>query len=325
MNRLSGPHTPKPATRSGTSAADPFAAPRPSASVALKTPPAWLYRPCGATWGFGNKLVTFAGRKREANQPQYGRAAAFTLAHAPRPAHTGARHTCGVISTVTVAHVATDAELVKRALQLDTTVDNGNYIAYCEGRRAARGELAAREYRAHCVCVSGGDGSDPPAKAQAASSDDERIEWAFLRILQETDSRIKFSSLLGFNAAELDERLAKLGLADAPPPPPADVPVDVPVAETSSAPMNAVRPRRVPERCFPCHAKLYGIAGRGERACRSKSLRLRSPRPRLQTRLPPLRRLRPHPRRHWARSGSLSLIPTTAPPVRRAAPPSPAL
>ena len=60
-----------PARPADTYNTDPFAPPvQPTASVVLKTPPAWLYRPCGATWGFGNKLVTFAAKRPVGNQPQ---------------------------------------------------------------------------------------------------------------------------------------------------------------------------------------------------------------------------------------------------------------
>ena len=45
----------------------PTAKPK-SQSVQLKKPPKWLKRPCGASFGFGGKLVTFESVPKEANK-----------------------------------------------------------------------------------------------------------------------------------------------------------------------------------------------------------------------------------------------------------------
>ena len=45
----------------------PAAKPK-SQSVQLKKPPKWLKRPCGASFGFGGKLVTFEKVPKEANK-----------------------------------------------------------------------------------------------------------------------------------------------------------------------------------------------------------------------------------------------------------------
>ena len=81
-------------------------------------------------------------------------------------------------------------------------------------------------------------------KASTAGQEQDYLEWNFMRVLQETESRIKFSALLGFNALELEDRLAKLGFAEPPPEaaPAAPASEAAPAASPAApTPRNAVR------------------------------------------------------------------------------------
>lgn len=180
--------------------------------------------------------------------------------------------------------VATDSELLHRAEQLETTVDNGNYVEFCEracsrllaGLRGRSCELSRPGCARGCVALASG-----AVKASTAAQEQDYLEWNFMRVLQETESRIKFSALLGFNALELEERLAKLGLAEPPPEaaPAAPASEAAPAASPAApTPRNAVRlaarldvafmfrcQRGRPSACSP------------RRTRRRKSLRLRSP------------------------------------------------
>ena len=74
----------------------------------LKVPPKWLKRPCGATFGFGGKLVSFD--------------------YSADPAGGGT----GKKSRVHISSVVTDSELVTRSTQLETTMKNANFSEFCD-------------------------------------------------------------------------------------------------------------------------------------------------------------------------------------------------
>ena len=74
----------------------------PNVTVQLKNPPKWLRKPCGASFGFGGKLVSFD--------------------YAPEAKQSG----------VYLSTVVTDPELVQRSLQLETTLKNANFVEFCD-------------------------------------------------------------------------------------------------------------------------------------------------------------------------------------------------
>ena len=74
----------------------------------LKVPPKWLKRPCGATFGFGGKLVSFD--------------------YSADPAGGGT----GKKSRVHISSVVTDSELITRSTQLETTMKNANFSEFCD-------------------------------------------------------------------------------------------------------------------------------------------------------------------------------------------------
>ena len=63
----------------------------------LKKPPKWLKRPCGLSFGFGGKLVTFNGNSR----------------------------------SIAVNQMVTDEALVKRSSELEDVLVQGNFTEYC--------------------------------------------------------------------------------------------------------------------------------------------------------------------------------------------------
>ena len=76
-------------------------------SVQLKQPPKWFRRPCGATFGFGGKLVTFeAAPKQSATEPRK--------------------------SVLKMCTVVTEQSLVDRSMRLETSLQNGNLTEFCE-------------------------------------------------------------------------------------------------------------------------------------------------------------------------------------------------
>ena len=83
-------------------------------TVQLKQPPKWLRRPCGASFGFGGKLVTF--EKEVATTTQQGQ----TLTK----------------SVVKVGKVVTEEAIVQRSTKLETSLQNDNMYEFCEAKIA---------------------------------------------------------------------------------------------------------------------------------------------------------------------------------------------
>ena len=80
--------------------------PSPQVTCQLKSPPKWLRRPCGASFGFGGKLVTCDG---------------------------------GEAGKLYVSRVVTEAELVQSSARLETSLSEGNFQEFCQAKLAAAG------------------------------------------------------------------------------------------------------------------------------------------------------------------------------------------
>ncbi|KAF5282331.1 hypothetical protein FQA39_LY17630 [Lamprigera yunnana] len=86
------------------------------ASVDLSKPPKWLKQPVGARFGFGGKLITFAGDGAHAHQN--------TQDHVSTP----------ITRTVSVSQVITEPDLVTKSAQLEQALEFGNFIEYCRSK-----------------------------------------------------------------------------------------------------------------------------------------------------------------------------------------------
>lgn len=73
-------------------------------SAPLKKPPKWLRRPCGATFGFGGKLITFGYSKESPS------------------------------SQVNISQVTTEQELVGRSHELEGALASGSFMQYCNAK-----------------------------------------------------------------------------------------------------------------------------------------------------------------------------------------------
>ena len=99
----------------------PTAKPK-SQSVQLKKPPKWLKRPCGASFGFGGKLVTFESVPKEANKSivKLGKNLKIFLDFCAKRLFLGS--------------VVTEQDLVQRSCKLETSLQNGNMAEFCEAK-----------------------------------------------------------------------------------------------------------------------------------------------------------------------------------------------
>ncbi|XP_052127985.1 protein transport protein Sec31A [Frankliniella occidentalis] len=93
-------------------------------SVDLRKPPKWLRRPCGASFGFGGKLVSFEFDK---SAPVQQPAAPQQLGFVATPA---------VKRTVSISQVVTEGSLMARAQALDVALQQGDYRDFCKSRAA---------------------------------------------------------------------------------------------------------------------------------------------------------------------------------------------
>lgn len=75
-----------------------------AASAPLKKPPKWLRRPCGATFAFGGKLISFGHTKESPT------------------------------SQVNISQVTTEQELVNRSYELEGALASGSFIQYCNSK-----------------------------------------------------------------------------------------------------------------------------------------------------------------------------------------------
>ncbi|XP_037918625.1 protein transport protein Sec31A isoform X1 [Hermetia illucens] len=112
----------------------------------LKVPPKWMKRPAGASFGFGGRLIAF-NRKSPQN--------------------------------VTISQVITDAELVERSNQLETTLQQCNYSEYCRMR------------------------------ADQMKDQHGRYVWYFLKANFEQNPRSEMLNLLGYNPEDVANKFQK--------------------------------------------------------------------------------------------------------------------
>ncbi|KAF9283082.1 protein transport protein S31, partial [Mortierella antarctica] len=148
---------------------DPFAPQQyqtqgPAAAISLKQPPKWLRRPVGATFGFGGKLAIFRNRPAP-----------------PLNLPPGAVAPVGVpttISSVTLANITTEQELVQRAADLEMALDTKTLDKFCENR--SQSNLPEAEY------------------------------WTILRALFEANPREQLVHHLGFDKQEIVDQVAAL-------------------------------------------------------------------------------------------------------------------
>ncbi|KAF9914725.1 protein transport protein S31 [Lobosporangium transversale] len=134
------------------------------ATISLKQPPKWLRRPVGASFGFGGKLAIFR------NKPV-----------PPMNLPPGAVVPVGVpttISSVTLANVVTEPELVQRAADLEYALETKTLDKFCENRSQVNGSTA--EY------------------------------WTILRALFEPNPREQLVHHLGFDKQEMVDQVAAL-------------------------------------------------------------------------------------------------------------------
>ncbi|KAJ1938539.1 protein transport protein S31, partial [Linderina macrospora] len=101
---------------------DPFAPQSSTAfapALSLKRPPKWLARPCGATFGFGGKLISF------------GKSAAAPVAQVPGQPAQPAQPAPALAS---IREFASEPELAKQAVQLEELLQNDQAAEVCRER-----------------------------------------------------------------------------------------------------------------------------------------------------------------------------------------------
>ena len=81
----------------------------------LKVAPKWMKRPCGASFAFGGKLVTFGRFSQDPNNPSEQVNAEATLNN----------------QRVIVSQIVTDPTLVQNSYQLENVLQTNNFTEYC--------------------------------------------------------------------------------------------------------------------------------------------------------------------------------------------------
>lgn len=152
----------------------------------LRKAPTWMKRPCGATFGFGGRLVSFSHNRTQTTDPTTG--AVRTQDNA----------------VIAVRQVVTETELVSRSEAFEAAIQGGNLTTlreFCANKRAA--------------LLAGGP---------VAESEQEAETWAFLSVLFEgDDARRVLLQTLGFKDLPAKEAgadgaaagMEQLGLQDA--------------------------------------------------------------------------------------------------------------
>ena len=87
----------------------------------LKLPPKWLKKPCGASFGFGGRLVTFDYdliNSQNYNQANQSRQQSQNIAEKR--------------SAVFISKVVTEPDLVQKSLQLETSLKHENLAEFCD-------------------------------------------------------------------------------------------------------------------------------------------------------------------------------------------------
>ncbi|XP_049818141.1 protein transport protein Sec31A [Aethina tumida] len=132
-------------------------------SCDLTKPPKWLRRPCGASFGFGGKLITFEHDKQSVANAQQNAAPGQPI---PR-----------VNRSVQISQVITEAEFVKKSIELEKAVEYGNFTEYCLN------------------------------KADATDDQHKKYIWHFLRAQFEQNSRAELLNLLGYRIEDVNGKL----------------------------------------------------------------------------------------------------------------------
>ncbi|XP_077974070.1 protein transport protein Sec31A-like isoform X2 [Styela clava] len=87
-------------------------------SMPLKKPPKWICKPCGSTFSFGGKLVTFESTKPSNNEEQQV-----------------------VRRTVTIHQVVTENDFITRSEELQTALSSTQYADYCQKKLESAGSV----------------------------------------------------------------------------------------------------------------------------------------------------------------------------------------
>jgi hypothetical protein len=170
----------------------------------LKKAPAWLKRPCGATFGFSGKLVSFANQTQQVSDPsgqvktvshgtitvkQVGAAVAPRLAPSqrlhpsicnPPPSLPTTAPLTPVPTSPPASQLVTEPELVSRSESFEQAIAGGERSVLQQFCGAKAGEVAG----------------------------DEAETWSFLGVLFEDDARRQLLEKLGFADAIKVRRLA---------------------------------------------------------------------------------------------------------------------
>ncbi|XP_023021491.2 LOW QUALITY PROTEIN: COPII coat complex component secretory 31 [Leptinotarsa decemlineata] len=132
-------------------------------SVDLSKPPRWLKRPVRASFGFGGKLITFENDKEAIAQ-------AFQNVQAGQPPAV-------IHRTVQISQVITEAELVKKSVELEKALEYGNFTDYCL------------------------------AKSEDMNDQHKRYIWYFLKANFEDSPRRELLNLLGYSIEDINNKL----------------------------------------------------------------------------------------------------------------------
>ena len=124
----------------------------------LRQPPKWMRRPIAGSFGFGNRLVTFSSVKESTSRK------------------------------INILQVVADPEVAKRAQRLQTAVDSGDFVTFCEER------------------------------LETVMEESERTLWSFLKYAMDENARERIVALLGFDREKLAEKVAALKLGPVPKP-----------------------------------------------------------------------------------------------------------
>ncbi|KAL0275659.1 UNVERIFIED_CONTAM: hypothetical protein PYX00_003452 [Menopon gallinae] len=126
-----------------------------SVPVELKRAPKWMKRPVRASFGFGGKLVTIENVAPTNNETPATR-------------------------RVYISQVVTEPELVSRSVNLESTLQNGQFIEFCQ------------------------------SKIMNSTDSKEKNLWQFLSANFDPSPRLQFLNLLGFHGDEINSKLASV-------------------------------------------------------------------------------------------------------------------
>ena len=108
--------------------------PTPQVTCQLKTPPKWLRKPCGATFGFGGQLVSFGTVAGVGGAP--------------------------VKPAVYISSLVTEPELVEASSKLEISLREGNLGDFCQAKLATLGEDGDKKKLWQFIGASFGENCD---------------------------------------------------------------------------------------------------------------------------------------------------------------------